>query len=121
MLWLPKTAGGPMRLFKPMLAGATLRDRLIACLGALLGIGATGLLSRALLGGDTVLSLLMVASMGASAVLVFAVPASPLAQPWPLIGGNVISAVVGVVAARLIPDPMIAGAVAVATAIGLMS
>ncbi|RZJ29129.1 MAG: hypothetical protein EON85_07590, partial [Brevundimonas sp.] len=39
----------------------------------------------------------------------------------PLIGGNVISAVVGVVAARLIPDPMIAGAVAVATAIGLMS
>lgn len=110
-----------MRLFKPMLAGATLRDRLIACLGALLGIGATGLLSRALLGGDTALSLLMVASMGASAVLVFAVPASPLAQPWPLIGGNVISAVVGVVAARLIPDPMIAGAVAVATAIGLMS
>lgn len=33
--------------------------------------------------------------MGASAVLLFAVPASPLAQPWPLLGGNVLSALCG--------------------------
>ncbi|MFN9503448.1 MAG: HPP family protein [Rubrivivax sp.] len=30
--------------------------------------------------------------MGASAVLLFAVPSSPLAQPWPVMVGNVMSA-----------------------------
>ena len=110
-----------MRLFRPILAGATLRDRTLACLGALLGIGLTGLVSRAILGGETVLPLLMAASMGASAVLLFVVPASPLVQPWPLVGGHVVSALTGIVFARLIPDPMIASAVAVAVAIALMS
>ena len=110
-----------MRFFRPILAGATLRDRAIACLGALLGIGARGLLSRALLGGGEVLPLLMTASMGASAVLVFVVPASPLAQPWSVVGGHVVSAVTGILVARMIPDPMIAAAVAVAAAIALMS
>ncbi|MFN3558249.1 MAG: HPP family protein [Brevundimonas sp.] len=110
-----------MRLFRPILAGATLRDRALACLGALLGIGLTGLVSRAILGSETVLPLLMAASMGASAVLLFVVPASPLVQPWPLVGGHVVSALTGIAVARLIPDPMIASAVAVAVAIALMS
>ncbi|RZJ40246.1 MAG: hypothetical protein EON86_12810, partial [Brevundimonas sp.] len=110
-----------MRLFRPILAGATLRDRALACLGALLGIGLTGLVSRAILGSETVLPLLMAASMGASAVLLFVVPASPLVQPWPLFGGHVVSALTGIAVARLIPDPMIASAVAVAVAIALMS
>lgn len=110
-----------MRLFRPILAGATLRDRAVACLGALLGIGLTGLVSRAALGGGDVLPLLMTASMGASAVLVFVVPASPLAQPWSVVGGHLISAVTGIVVARLVPDPMVASAVAVAVAIALMS
>lgn len=35
-------------------------------------------------------------SMGAAAVLLFAVPHGPLSQPWALIGGNLISAAVGV-------------------------
>jgi CBS domain-containing membrane protein len=30
--------------------------------------------------------------MGASAVLLFAVPSSPLAQPWSIIGGNLCAA-----------------------------
>lgn len=110
-----------MKFFRPILAGATLRDRAVACLGALLGIGLTGLVSRALLGGETALPLLMTASMGASAVLVFAVPASPLAQPWSVVGGHLISALTGILASRLIPDPMLACGVAVAAAIALMS
>jgi CBS domain-containing membrane protein len=110
-----------VRLFRPILAGASLRDRMVACIGALIGIGVTGLLSRALLGDDLVPALMMSASMGASAVLVFVVPASPLAQPWPVVGGHIVSALTGVVVARTIPDPMLAGGVAVAAAIALMS
>jgi len=108
------------RWFAPILAGATLRDRLIACLGALIGIGLTGLICGAIFGGGRLLPLI-VAPMGASAVLLFAVPASPLAQPWPVIGGNTISALVGVAVAQLLPDPLIASGVAVALAIVAMS
>lgn len=110
-----------MKFFRPILAGATLRDRAVACLGALLGIGLTALLSRALLGEGTALPLMMTASMGASAVLIFVVPASPLAQPWSVIGGHVISALTGILVSRLIPDPILASGVAVAAAIALMS
>lgn len=109
-----------MKVFTPILAGATVRDRAIACLGALFGIAATGLISRAVL-GDLDLALLLAAPLGASAVLVFAVPASPMGQPWPVIGGNVISALAGIVAAHLIPEPMIAAGVAVALSIAAMS
>ncbi|WP_439470897.1 HPP family protein [Brevundimonas sp.] len=110
-----------MKIFRPILAGATLRDRAVACLGALLGIGLTALISRALLGGETALPLMMTASMGASAVLIFAVPASPLAQPWSVVGGHMVSALTGITISRLIPDPMLASGVAVAAAIALMS
>ena len=59
--------------------------------------------------------------MGATAVLLFAVPASPLAQPWPIIGGNTISALIGVTAAHFIPDPVLAIGVGVSLAIAAMS
>lgn len=108
------------KLFRPILAGATLRERLLACLGALAGIGLTGSICATLTGGDYNLPLL-VAPMGASAVLLFAVPASPLAQPWPTIGGNVISAFVGLLVAHFVPNPVIAAGLAVGLAIALMS
>ena len=110
-----------IRIFHPLLAGATLKDRMVACLGALIGVGLTGVVARMVLGHDAILTLMLAAPMGASAVLLFAVPASPLAQPWPIIGGNTISALLGVIMARVIPDPMIAGAFAVAFAIAFMS
>jgi CBS domain-containing membrane protein len=78
-------------LFVPMLAGATPRDRVFACVGGVIGIVITSALSAVLLHTSAPLPML-VAPMGASAVLVFAVPASPLAQPWSVVGGNVISA-----------------------------
>ncbi len=105
-----------------MLAGTKLRDRLFASLGALTGIALTGMLSALLLGHANGLALpLLVAPMGAAAVLVFAVPASPLAQPWPAIGGNIISALAGIATAKLIPDPALAAGIAVAASIALMS
>lgn len=111
---------GRFRMFAPILAGATLRERLIACVGALIGIGLTGLISSYLLGQGPHLPLI-VAPMGASAVLLFAVPASPLAQPWSIVGGNTISALVGIITASLIPDPVIASGVGVSLAIAAMS
>lgn len=63
---------------------------------------------------------LLVAPMGASAVLLFGVPASPLAQPWSIIGGNIVSATVGVACANWIADPVGAAALAVALAICAM-
>lgn len=113
-----KTTG--FRLFRPILAGATLRERLIACLGALAGITLTGLICGWFFGEGPHIPLI-VAPMGASAVLIFAVPASPLAQPWSVIGGNTISAFMGVLAAHLIPDPVIAIGVGVSLAIAAMS
>jgi CBS domain-containing membrane protein len=56
---------------------------------------------------------MLVASMGASAVIVFIIPSSPLAQPWPLIGGQLVSAVIGVACAQLVSDKAFASAYAV--------
>lgn len=106
--------------FAPLLAGASLRDRLIASVGALVSIALTGWISAALLHDWSVVPWL-VAPMGASAVLVFAVPASPLAQPWAVVGGNILSALVGVAVARSVPVPFLAAGVAVGGAILAMS
>jgi CBS-domain-containing membrane protein len=57
--------------------------------------------------------------MGASAVLLFAVPHSALAQPWSLVGGHLLSAFIGVSCALLISPPALAAA-AVGLAIGAM-
>ncbi len=110
----------PMQsLFYPILAGANLRDRMTAAGGALVGIALTAAFCTALLPHGP--ALLLVAPMGASAVLVFAVPASPLAQPWPVIGGNLLSALVGIAVARVVPQPALAAGLAVGGAIALMS
>lgn len=109
-----------LKQLTPRMAGANFRERTIACSGALLGVGLAGLISGAAVGNGTGLPLLM-APLGASAVLLFAVPASPLAQPWSIVGGNTVSALVGVMAAMFIPHLAFAAAVAVAAAIGVMS
>ncbi len=62
----------------------------------------------------------MVASLGASAVLVFGIPSSPLSQPWPLLGGSILSVWVGMACAALVPDLALASALAVALAVALM-
>jgi CBS-domain-containing membrane protein len=64
---------------------------------------------------------LVVASMGASAVLLFATPHGALSQPWPLLGGHLVSAAVGVACAQwLAAEPMLAASLAVALAIAAM-
>lgn len=101
-----------------LLPGATLGDRLYACLGAVVGIALTAFACRGLPARDLPM---IVAPMGASAVLLFAVPASPLAQPWPMLGGNVLSALVGIGIAQVLGTGPAAAGFAVGAAILLMS
>jgi CBS domain-containing membrane protein len=108
------------RLFKPLLAGARIGDRLTACAGAMVCIALTVVVCSELPLGKADLPVI-VAPLGASAVLVFAVPASPLARPWSVLGGNVLSTLVGVAAFQSIPNLAIATGVAVSGAILVMS
>lgn len=105
-----------------MLIPITLLRPLRATLGALLGIVGTAVVSRAVVsqGAGQDAMPWLVAPMGASAVLLFAVPASPLAGPWNAMVGNVLSALVGVGCASWISSPIWAGATAVALAVGVM-
>jgi CBS domain-containing membrane protein len=49
-------------------------------------------------------NLFLIGSFGASSVLIYGVIQSPLAQPRNLIGGHIVSALIGVTIARLLPD-----------------
>lgn len=91
--WLP----GPSNVSRP--------EQLRAAAGALCGLLITALFAHYLL-ARTGTSIFMIAPMGASAVLLFAVPASPLAQPWSVFGGNVISGLVGVACVRWLGDSL---------------
>ena len=93
-------------------------EKLIASLGGMLGIFMIALISYQFTGASG--AALIVPSMGAAAVLVFAVPHGKMSQPWPLIGGNLISALVGVSCFNLIPDTLIAASLAVGLALGAM-
>ncbi|MDX3899505.1 MAG: HPP family protein [Sphingobium sp.] len=108
------------RLFRPLLPGTHFLDRLLACCGAGLCLALTIVVCAELPLSAADLPII-VAPLGASAVLVFAVPASPLAQPWPVVGGNILSSLVGVAAFRTIPDQTVAAGAAVGLAILLMS
>ena len=93
-------------------------ERLVSALGSLLVIAAVFLVTRASL--DTTATLLIVPSMGASAVLLFAVPHGALSQPWNVFAGHILSALVGVSCAMLIGNEIIAASMAVGIAVGVM-
>lgn len=103
--------------FAPAPVGVNGREKLYGAMGALLGLFCTEWVGRHALGDA---SPWFIAPMGASAVLLFAAPASPLAQPWSIMAGNLVSALIGVFCAQFIPVPGVAAAVAVALAIGAM-
>lgn len=87
-----------------------------AGVGAVVGLLVTGLflLSPSV---DLGLGLYLVAPFGASSVLLFAVPNSPLAQPWSAIVGNTVAALVGVAVCLVVADPLLRIALAVGLAV----
>jgi CBS domain-containing membrane protein len=105
--------------FVPLPLGISAAERLRGAIGAAIGIAATGLVSTLWMGQNGDLPLL-IAPMGASAVLLFAVPASPLAQPWSIIGGNLIAALIGVAVAQAVDIPLLAASIAIGATVAMM-
>lgn len=93
-------------------------EKWVATSGALLGILVVALISLYSTAG--VGAGLMVASMGASAVLLFVVPHGALSQPWPVVAGHLVAAAVGVCCRQWLPDAEWVPALAVALAIAAM-
>lgn len=97
---------------------ASHNERLVSAAGGFIGILAVLWISSQML--DQQGAAMVIASMGASAVLLFAVPHGALSQPWAVLGGHLLSALIGVTCARMIGDPFVAAALAVGLAIGVM-
>lgn len=88
-------------------------------IAAFLGIASVALINYNVLAGTDLV--MIIGSFGASAVLIYGAIGSPLAQPRNLIGGHIISAVIGVTTYEILDSPMwVAAAIAVATAIAVM-
>lgn len=95
----------------------TRKELFVGAIGASIGLLCTEAICRWTLG---VSQPWFVIPMGASAVLLFAVPASPLAQPWSIIGGNTVSALSGIISYKLFGDSGIAIALAGGLAVSSM-
>jgi CBS domain-containing membrane protein len=82
-------------------------ERLRSVLGAFIGLMLVLAMAKLLgeLGG---IDDWLMASLGASALLVFALPQSPMSQPWAVIAGNTLSALVGITIIHLIDAPLLA-------------
>lgn len=87
----------------------------LAGLGAAIAIGVTGALS--VHSGAP----LLIAPFGASSVLLFSVPASPLSQPVNVVGGHLVSTATAIALHMVLPGSWWAAALAVGAAIALMA
>jgi len=86
----------------------------ISVIGAFIATLCASFFSSSILEADNMPMVL--ASTGASAMLIFGVPHSPVSQPWPIVGGHVISAIIGITSYYLIPSPILASSVAIGIA-----
>ena len=95
------------------------KEHFWAFVGSFIGIGIIAYLQSQTLPNSDVVYL--IGSFGASSVLVYGVIQSPLAQPRNLIGGHLVSAIVGVTVQKLAPDVLyITAPLAVSLAIVMM-
>ncbi len=117
--YFSKMRGEDNRSFSIGYDRINLGDVFWSWLGASLGIGTAAFLSTRFFEPRD--SLLLLGSFGASAVLVYGVILSPLAQPRNLIGGHVISAIIGVAIFQLLGDSFVAASLAVSLAIAAMA
>lgn len=93
-------------------------EKFIASIGSLFGVLVVAIVSLSVTSGVT--AGVMIASMGASAVLLFVVPHGALSQPWPVVGGHLVSAAIGVLCQQLFPGWFWTPALAVALSIVAM-
>ncbi len=93
-------------------------EKVVATIGAVFGISVTFYISYLLIGMEG--AIYLVPSMGAAAVLLFAIPHGALSQPWALFMGNLVSAFIGVSVYMLVPNIFLAAGLAVGLSIGAM-
>ncbi|MFT4158616.1 HPP family protein [Shinella sp.] len=93
------------------------KNTLPALVSGLGGAGAIWLLAALT---ESLGQLLLIAPFGASCVLLFALPQSPLARPRNVIGGHVISALIGLLVLTFIGNSVLAMGIGVGLAIALM-
>ena len=99
--------------------GVSMSEIFWSWLGAFVGIAAVALVNYNWLEGSDLV--MIIGSFGASAVLIYGAVKSPLAQPRNLLGGHVLSAIIGVACFQLLGGQVwLASALAVATAIAVM-
>lgn len=106
-----------LNFLKPNYKVLPVKERVLSGVGALCGLAISSLISWYVLGG---INAWYIAPMGASSVLLFAVPNSPLAQPWNVIIGNILAGVIGVTCTQLLADSTTAFSLAVGFAIFMM-
>lgn len=85
-----------LKRFCPQSVTGTWDDRVRAAVGAGVGILATGLLAWYWSQQIGLSAIFLIAPMGASSVILFCLPSSPLAQPWSILAGNTVAAFFGV-------------------------
>jgi CBS domain-containing membrane protein len=94
------------------------KEVFVSIVGAFIATLIASFFSNHLLQADGMSMIL--ASTGASAMLIFGIPHSPVSQPWPIVGGHLISAFVGITAYYLVPSPLFASSLAIGFAMLLM-
>ncbi|MFQ3228868.1 HPP family protein [Reinekea sp.] len=98
------------------------KEKLTAALVCTLGMLTLSLLAQQLsVRLDLPLNHFIAVSIGASAVLVFAAPHGALSQPWPVLGGQIISLFVGVLCQIFLPVDLLSASVAVGLSVLVMS
>lgn len=113
-----KMKGNPRALRRYGLLQSNMTETLWSGLGAAIGIGLCAWISTQFFEPKD--STLLIGSFGASAILAYGVIRSPLAQPRNLVGGHLLSAVVGVALYQIFGDGWLVAALAVSMAIVLM-
>lgn len=78
------------------------KEHIWSFIGATIGIGLIAFLQQAQF--PKLENIFLIGSFGASSVLLYGAIKSPLAQPRNLVGGHVISAIIGVTIAKFVPD-----------------
>ncbi len=91
---------------------------MISIIGAFLATLAASFFSHSILSIDG--TSMILASTGASAMLIFGLPNSPASQPWNLVGGNLVSAFVGVSCSLWVANDIFATSIAIPLAMVCM-
>lgn len=103
--WSEKKIHRTSRISKYVVYKETLvnyKEKFWSFLGSFLGLGTIAFIQSFYFHDQD--NFFLIGSFGASSVLIYGVIQSPLAQPRNLIGGHLLSAVIGVSVAQLLPD-----------------